>query len=382
MKALTTILVASLSVLSLPALAVYGTPFEGWGFVAEDWQMVCDNTLTCRAVGYAKEEAIDQPASILLVAEPKKALPKAYVTFINSDEAFYKPSDKESASISSNDLSTVELWLNDKSYGAIRDDELNTEQTKQIIRHARINTKIELRGGNASWIISDKGMSAVLLKLDEVQGRVGTSLALVSQNSSNKQTPKPAKAKPIVRKSYNYLAQDKKQLDAKKLAYFQANINKWIDIDAVQFVGSKDEIGDCELINPSSEAAINLAEYAAGSLGWDFTPINANYTLASHLCWRGAYNLGAGYWTINNANPNKPQLITTSGTEYDDGEIFAIHKDRGIGDCWNRQVWVWDGKRFAMTEDSSTGMCRGFAGGAWDLPTYVSEVIKNSISSN
>lgn len=374
MKILTTIFVASLSVLSLPALAVYGTPFDGWGFVAEDWQVVCDNTLTCRAAGYTKEEYLDHPASILLVAEPKKALPKAYVTVLTSDE--------KSASVSGDNPSTVELWLNDKSYGAIRDDELNAEQTKQIIRHARINTKIELRGGNASWIISDKGMSAVLLKLDEVQGRVGTSLALVSQDSANKQTPKSAKAKPIVRKSEDYLAQDKKQLDAKKLAYFQANINQWIDIDAVQFVGSADKTGDCELINPSSEAAINIAEYAASSLGWDFIPINANYTLASHLCWRGAYNIGVGYWTINNANPSKPQFITSSGTEYYDGEISAIHRDRGIGDCWNSKTWIWDGKRFAMTEDSSTGMCRGFVGGAWDLPTYVSEVIKKSKFSN
>lgn len=374
MKILTTIFVASLSALSLPALAVYGTPFDGWGFVAEDWQVVCDNTLTCRAAGYTKEEYLDHPASILLVAEPKKALPKAYVTVLTSDE--------ESASVSGDNPSTVELWLNDKSYGAIRDDQLNAEQTKQIIRHARINTKIELRGGNASWIISDKGMSAVLLKLDEVQGRVGTSLALVSQDSANKQTPKSAKAKPIVRKSDDYLAQDKKQLDAKKLAYFQANINKWIDIDAVQFVGSADKTGDCELINPSSEAAINIAEYAASSLGWDFIPINANYTLASHLCWRGAYNMGVGYWTINNANPSKPQFITSSGTEYYDGEISAIHRDRGIGDCWNSKTWVWDGKRFAMAEDSSTGMCRGFVGGAWDLPTYVSEVIKKSKPSN
>ena len=187
MKILTTIFVASLSVLSLPALAVYGTPFDGWGFVAEDWQVVCDNTLTCRAAGYTKEEYLDHPASILLVAEPKKALPKAYVTVLTSDE--------KSASVSGDNPSTVELWLNDKSYGAIRDDELNAEQTKQIILHARINTKIELRGGNASWIISDKGMSAVLLKLDEVQGRVGTSLALVSQDSANKQTPKISHSK-------------------------------------------------------------------------------------------------------------------------------------------------------------------------------------------
>ena len=73
---------------SISAHAAYGTPFEGWGFVQDDWQVVCDNTLTCRAAGYAEESQLDTPASILLTVIPKIALPSATSTvFIRGSQA-------------------------------------------------------------------------------------------------------------------------------------------------------------------------------------------------------------------------------------------------------------------------------------------------------
>lgn len=48
MKTSKTLIVATISLLSLPAMAGYGTVSEGWGFVQDDWQVVCDNTSTLR----------------------------------------------------------------------------------------------------------------------------------------------------------------------------------------------------------------------------------------------------------------------------------------------------------------------------------------------
>ena len=372
MKKLTILLSAMMGLLpltSISAHAAYGTPFEGWGFVQDDWQLVCDNTLTCRAAGYADESMLETPASILLTVIPQKSIPNVQV-------AFEYLEDKVDSS--DNELRVTELWLNNKNYGAIEKGELNTKQTQQLLSHSRQNTKIEIRAGDDRWIISDKGMSAVLLKLDEVQGRVGTSIALVSKNNPNRQTPKAAKAKPVIKKAYSYSDDDKQQLDPAKLVYFQKNINKWIDIDAKELIGSEDDMGDCELVNPKTEAYQRMQEYGADRLDWEFTPVDATHTLASHICWQGAYNEGYGYWLIDKAKPRRSQLITTMGNDYSNGEIWATHKDRGVGDCWNRAIWVWDGKDFVQAEDSSTGMCRGFAGGAWDLPTYVSDVIPQS----
>ena len=372
MKKITILLSAMMGLLpltSISAHAAYGTPFEGWGFVQDDWQVVCDNTLTCRAAGYADESIFDTPASILLTVIPKKALPIAQIQFLSqtSDKTYH----------------SAELWLNGKNQGMLQPDadgsayDLTAKQTQHLINNARLNTRIEIRAGGENWSISDKGMSAVLLKLDEVQGRVGTPIALVSQNHTSKQTPKSAKPKPIIKKAFSYSEKENKTLSASKQAYFQVNINKWIDIDAKELIGSEDDMGDCELINPKTEVYQRMQEYGVDRLDWTFTPVDATHTLASHLCWQGAYNESYGYWLIDNANPHSSQLITTAGNDYSDGEIWATHKDRGLGDCWNHAIWVWNGQTFAKSEDSSSGMCRGFAGGAWDLPTYVSEVVKN-----
>jgi len=371
MKTLKTFIVATISLLSLPAMAGYGTVSEGWGFVQDDWQVVCDNTRTCRAAGYASEALIDESTSILFTAWPKVALPKAQIQFISE--------------VPLDDLKRVELWLNNKNYGVLQPNkedsllyDLSAKQTQALLAHARIATKIEIRADDNYWQISDKGMSAVLLKLDDVQDRVGTPIALVSKHNPNRQRPKAALPKPIIKKASAYSAKDNKTLTPPKLAYFQKNIDKWVDINAEQLIGSKDVMGDCELINPKTETYQRMSEYGSTMLGWDFIPIDDSYTLAAHSCWLGAYNSSNGYWLIDNAKPSKPTLITTAGNDYFDGEISATHKDRGIGDCWNRTTWTWNGEIFAKSEESSTGMCRGFAGGAWDLPTYVSQVIENN----
>lgn len=366
----------TIGLFSLPAVAsdAYGDPFEGWGFVKDDWQVVCDNTLTCRAVGYADDEQWDKPISILLTAIPKEALPTGMVQLLPE--------------VSENSQNNVALWLNGKNYGRLQPSsdgglyDLTAKQTNSLINSARLNTKIEIKAGDDSWTVSDKGMGAVLLKLDEVQGRVGTPIALVSKNSTHKQTPKSAKPKPVIKKAFSYSEKDNKTLSAAKQAYFEANINRWININDEQFVGSENTTGNCELINPKSETSINFAKYAGNSAGWDFIPIDATHTLAVHSCWIGAYNAASGYWLIDNAKPRNPQLITTAGNDYFEGEISANHKDRGIGDCWNSKTWVWNGTTFAKMADSSTGMCKGFEGGAWDLPTYVSEVIEGNRKSD
>lgn len=46
-------------------------------------------------------------------------------------------------------------------------------------------------------------------------------------------------------------------------------------------------------------------------------------------------------------------------------------KGRGIGDCWWVRQWQFDGRGFVRTSEAGDSMCRGFAGGAWQLPTYV-----------
>ena len=374
---ISTALLGLSTVITLPVLAAegYGKPFEAWGYTKDDWQLVCDNMLTCRAAGYSSEENLDRPATILITAIPKQMFPKVEV--------------KLSPPLKSADRQDIELWLNDKFYGqlTVNSDgdvyQLNQKQTQALLRQAKQNTKIEIvavsKVGSTRWQVSDKGMSAVLLKLDEVQGRVGNSLALVSQSHRNKQVPKSAVTKPIIHKAFAFSDKKQTMLEPAKLNYFKSNIEKLINVDSKSLMGTQDEMGDCELANPKSEQYQSFKRYDSNRLDWTFTRVDGAHTLASHLCWSGAYNMGYGYWLIDNAKPSKPQLITTSGSEYAKGEIWATQKGRGLGDCWGQKQWVWNGQSFVISKEATTGMCRGFAGGAWQLPTYVSDVYSNQV---
>jgi hypothetical protein len=130
---------------------------------------------------------------------------------------------------------------------------------------------------------------------------------------------------------------------------------------------TKDE--DCPdlLDSKTSEAELSI------------TRLTDTKLLVSTRCWSGAYNIGYGYWVVNDTPPYRPVLVTPSGSEFGDSRITASHRGRGLGDCWSSETWTWDGKQFIHTESSSTGMCKLLApGGAWSLPTFTTDVRHSS----
>ena len=103
MKISAALMMATIGSLSLPAIAGYGTPSKDSGFVQDDWQVVCDNTRTCRVAGYSTEASMDNPASVLFTVLPKVATPKAQIQLASKTAK-----DK------------AELWLNNKNYGTLQ----------------------------------------------------------------------------------------------------------------------------------------------------------------------------------------------------------------------------------------------------------------------
>ena len=378
MKIIPFLRIASFSVLallaSISAIASdsYGEPFEGWGFVKEDWQLVCDNTLTCRAAGYS-EDGAEWRGSILMTVVAGEKIPSTEV-LLN----YWDMSEQVITQIEAQD-DPVELWLNDKLYGEVKGSKLTKAQTMQLINNAKKSTKIVFKIGDYQWQIPDTGLAAILLKLDEVQGRVGTPLALVSRNNTNRQQPKPAKAIPKIYAAMTYpiaeYASEEVKLSDKQKFYQQLSERynrKWQDKMSAWVMPTlnDDDRDSCGILTANSSWVSDDEKL------WQFIPIDKDHTLARYLCWRAAYNEGVGYWLIDNERPTKPKLITISGSGYSEGEISAAHKGRGLGDCWSVKNWIWDGKAFAVSNEFTTGMCRGTqAGGAWSLPTYVSAVI-------
>jgi hypothetical protein len=320
-------------VLLTPALAEQ----SGVSFAHKDWEIVCDNTLTCRVAGYAHE---DGQGSVLLT---RKAGARTAVT----GEVTLADIEVEDAMLWKSGLT---LWINGKSTGKVKLAEdgywqLSETQTRDLINAVKGSGNVEFRGGAEPFVLSGDGAYAVLLKMDEIQGRIDTPGALTKKGNKPESSVRSAVSAPVIRHVIPATA-SVRTLDESERALLEP-----------QLLATMVENDSCEALEPLEdrlESAINLQ------------PLNPSLVLISTLCWRAAYNEGYGFWVIDSQLKGKPTLITVSGSEYSNGEIFGSHKGRGIGDCWGT---------FRKSREATTGQCRFIrAGGTWDLPGWVAEV--------
>ena len=317
-------------------------------FSHKDWEVACDNTRTCRAAGYHEED--DGPnATILLTRAGGPNQPVKVELQLADDERHPAPDQ-------------LAMSIDGRALGIVRTDPkssiltLTEAQVRALLSALLKDGRIAWTGKGTTWTVSTAGVNAVLLKMDEFQGRLETPGALVRKGSkpeSNVLPPLPApeiQAGPV--------SQDKNPI---KLTPAQTREIKTALRKTVKE-------GDCELLDSASDTAGKL----------EVRPLTKDKLLASHTCWIAAYNTGDGYWIVDTKPPYSAILVTTSATDYDDGVITSFQKGRGIADCVATATWTWDGRTFAQTSDKTSGMCRQIMpGGAWDLPTLVTSVRKS-----
>lgn len=331
--------------LSFPALA---EP-NGISFDHKDWEVVCDNTLTCRAAGYSAEE--EASGSVLIT---RKAGPNTPVTV---DVVLAEMDMDETAA-----QATLTLWIDGKSLGELtREDNdtwrLSDEQAQSMIAAIKGSGNVEFKGGAKPFVLSGDGAYAVLLKFDDVQGRVGTPGALSKKGDKAEESVTPAVAAPVIQAARVKDDEDRVLTDAEAAAL------------KPRLLASLAASNECERLASPEEAVID------GDNDITLTPLDSKHALISTLCWRGAYNEGYGFWLIDKALKGNPSFITNSASDYTDGVISLGQRGRGIGDCWASAEWVWDGETFRKSSESTTGMCRYVrTGGTWDLPEFVAEV--------
>ena len=336
--------------LAIPALApcmpLQAAELPKLAFQHHDWELVCDNTRTCRAAGYHVEEGRNLPLSVLLErrAGPGQAF-TAQLRLGDADDGIALPA-------------SVAMLVDGRALGTITLDgdeaigKLSAPQAQALLSAVAGSGKVSWRAGGRSWTLSGKGASAVLLKMDEFQGRIKTPGAAMRKGDKPEQGVLPALPAPLVAAA---------PVPAGALPRLGKDEER-ILLATLRKTAGNEECDDLEAI-------------ATGESRFAYAPLTRDRMLVSARCWRGAYNEGHGYWVANRKPPFAPQLVTQSGTDYEQGVIGAAHKGRGIGDCWGHDEWVWNGSRFVHTASGTTGMCRGIAaGGGWDLPTLVSDV--------
>lgn len=321
-------------------------------FQYKDWELACDNTLTCRAAGYNSQQD-DKLVSVLLTRQAGKQQPITGKVKIAEHSTKLQPPF------------SLALWVNQKRYGNVNFDSdepvapLSQYQVDALVSALAGSANIELTTKHQTWQLSDKGSTAIFIKMDEAQGRTKTPSAMIHKGSMalnvlSSKSPPVVTIAPIDVTSSNNTQTNK-----------TASVTQKHDIrEAIRkSIKATDETADsCEMLFNHNAEPLHLS------------PLSSTKILASTLCWRGAYNAGSGYWVLNKTKPYHPILVTTSATGYDQGKIESNQKGRGLGDCWSFEEQVWDGTTFVTSKKGTTGMCRLFSGGAWTLPTIVSHV--------
>lgn len=337
--------------LALAAPAALPARAEEGSFDHQDWQLVCDNTRTCRVAGYQRDDA-DMPVSVLLTR--KAGAGTAVTGRVTLGDGW-----QESMLDALPAQFRVALWIDGKSYGertvgkTTLQADLTAAQVAALLKALTRDTEIEFRAGKTVWALSDSGAAAVLLKMDEFQGRIGTVGAVYRKGKKTEANVLPPLPAPIVKAASLAPA---KPGDVRFIAQHGDALRK-----ALRSVSDEDTCGD---LHETGEEEQTL----------DMVRLTKTKLLVSTRCWLAAYNAGSGYWIINDTAPYRPELVTSDATDFDKGTLVSTQKARGIGDCWGSEQWTWNGTVFVQTSASSTGMCKGFAGGAWELPTLVTEI--------
>ena len=310
--------------LTLLPLAAMATSIKGIGNY-QDWDLVCDNTGTCRMAGYQDESS--DPVSILFTrAAGENAAVEGKFTILPFGEA-----DRD-VQVGQD----IEIWLNGKSLGKVKHisddapDKLTEEKTKALLNGLKKESEIRLTYGKTTLKVSDKGAAAAMLKMDEFQQRSNTPSALIRQGQE-----KHAVLAPKVQPKIDAVSvKNRKTIELK---HGEKQFNHVLALLRKAHDGCVDEDLESQYIT--------------------IYPLTQNKVLAEALCFKGAYQSTNYYAVLDDKLSKVEQVLAEQYNEagYDEKQGYAFV--RGSYKEW------------------TTGSCKGLPGGTWQLPIFVSNVI-------
>jgi len=335
--------------LAIGLLLSSGAMAHGYKSV-KDWVGGCDNTRHCSALGLAKADA--ESYALLHFERGPAAGDEVRSIRIRVDQGI---SREQTWTLHADDaelLQFTDRHLVDADSGPgldfVMEDTAELAALMGAMRSAELLTVMGKDGPVGS--ISLAGASAIMLWIDEQQGRLATTTALVRRGEKSPQTVPPAVPLPVL--SGNG-AQALGPEDASALG---ATTRASLPPDS------------CEELLPDS----NMRDEA-----WQF---DNDRTLLQLHCFRGAYNFGSSWFLIDQRGevrplsfpiPNEDGSLGSSteqiNADFDanTGRLHSFNKGRGLGDCGSSAQWQWDGQAFQLAHYRTMGECRGVSPDLW-----------------
>lgn len=326
------------------------SPAQGYKAV-KDWIGGCDNMRHCTAIGLAPEAAENYA---LLHFERGPAAGDAVrsirlrVDHEISRKNFWILQADDAELLQFNDMHLVDAESG-PGIDVIIEAPTELEALMGAMRSADSLTLVGDGGPVGS--ISLAGASAIMLWIDEQQGRLGTTTALVRRGEKSPQGVPPAVAPPQVR----------------SVAVEPLGPEDAIAVGADVRADLSDDT--CEPLEPDS----GMRDEA-----WS----TDDRTLVKLVCYRGAYNFGSSWFVVDHQGDTPlafPLPAEDGGAAMDtttdlvnaelgrDGSLHSFSKGRGIGDCGSMGEWRWDGSRFQLANYALMGDCRGVTPDLWPV---------------
>ncbi|MGL5027438.1 MAG: DUF1176 domain-containing protein [Shewanella oncorhynchi] len=345
----------------LSSLAFADGP-AGLSAYEDDWQLACDNTRTCKVAGYQRDEQT-QRVSVLLTRKAGPNQPvsgQVQIGHYDDSEVLDSLPEVFNLTLRINGQPVGQITLSKSSWIA----DLNPSQVTALLAALARSSRVEFTTGHHSWLLSEQGAAAVLLKMDEFQGRLDTPGALIQKGPRDEGSVLAPVPVPVVMAAA--LAKPRPEDRHFVKTYIKALS------DAIRTSSINND--DCLMVRESQG---NIADLAAVRL-------TDTKMLVSAQCWMAAFNTEYGFWIINATPPYQPRLLTAIASELLDLDAPSVNIGRiirpyplgsGRTDCWDKEEWTWDGQAFVLTTVISGGMCKSIAmGGGWTLPTLITEV--------
>ncbi|GJJ03552.1 hypothetical protein RugamoR64_40900 [Duganella rhizosphaerae] len=326
-------------VLITAALAAASTTGAvNFGF--QDWEVACDNTRRCEAAGFQTDESESLPVSLWLGrAAGAAAVLEAKLIVVSDDDQRAGP---------------LTITVGKLTLGGLKPEtRLTAEQVARLMPQLQNAESAKVSDGKHQWLLSLAGLKAALLKMDDLQGRVGTVTALVKPGTRPASEVLPPLAPPTVRPLPLPPAQ---KGDDKLLAAIVKTMRP----------------GDCGADLKDSNADQSLHRLPGAKV------------LLVLECERAAYQSSYGLWIARDKPPYDPKPLDPPGMEgggvmnasFEDGKLGSYAKGRGIFDCGGFWTWVWTAQGFQLVDMSQSNMCRGVPGGGVSLREWVAKVVK------
>jgi len=329
------------------ALALLSGAASAGHFTFKDWEVACDNTRRCEAVGYQAESGEQNlPVLLWLRRDAGAAAPvSARISVQSEDDGAAGPLTVQVGA------ATVR--------GLHVDDLLAPEQVAKLLPLLLNADTAKVSDRKHTWTLSLAGIKAALLKIDDVQGRVGTSTALALRGARPAAAVLPPLAPPDVRP---LPAVATREGDDRLLPLIVKNLKH----------------GGCE----------DAFETGYGEPNNEIHRLSATQVLLVLECGRGAYQSSYQVWTASDQPPyaaRPVKLPDVDGGEgyvmnpsFQNGQLSSFGKGRGISDCNTHARWAWTASGFALIEAASGRLCRGFPGG-YPLRDYTATVIPPAV---